>query len=69
MKFILFVEGKTEKQAVPEFLKQWLDPQLKQPVGIRAVRFEGWAELLRETPTKARLLTAQPKMTSLVSSH
>jgi hypothetical protein len=30
MKFVLFVEGYTEKKALPEFLKRWLDPRLSQ---------------------------------------
>ncbi len=41
MKFVLFVEGHTEKAAVGPFLKRWLDPQLSSPVGIKTVRFEG----------------------------
>ena len=42
MKFVLFVEGHTEKAALPAFLKRWLDPQLEQRVGLKPVRFEGW---------------------------
>ena len=38
MKFVLFVEGHTER-AIPEFLKRWLDPQLSQRAGIQTVRF------------------------------
>lgn len=41
MKFILLVEGEAEKLAIAEFLKRWLDPQLKQPVGIKVVNFHG----------------------------
>lgn len=44
MKIVLFVEGHTDKKALPEFFKKWLDPRLSQPVGIKVVRFEGWAE-------------------------
>lgn len=44
MKFVLFVEGHTEAKAIPGFLKRRLDPLLKEPVGIRPVRFEGWAD-------------------------
>lgn len=55
MRFILFVEGHTEQKAVPAFLKRWLDPRLDRPVGIKAVRFEGWAELLDDVATKTRL--------------
>jgi hypothetical protein len=43
MKFILFVEGYTEKQGILTFLKRYLDPRLSQPVGIKPVRFDGWA--------------------------
>lgn len=46
MKFVLFVEGHTESRAVPAFLKSWLAPRLAQPVGVQAVRFDGWAELM-----------------------
>jgi Domain of unknown function (DUF4276) len=42
MRFVLFVEGHTEKRVLAEFLKRWLDPQLPQKVGISTVRFEGW---------------------------
>jgi hypothetical protein len=53
MKFVLFVEGHTERKAIPAFLKRWLDPQLNQPVGIKPVRFEGWAELVDDAAKKA----------------
>jgi hypothetical protein len=55
MKFILFVEGYTEDKALPQFFKKWLDPQLTRPVGIKTVRFEGWPELLKDAPLKAKM--------------
>jgi len=55
MKFILFVEGKTEKKALAQFLKRWLDPQLTQPVGIRPVMFEGWRNYVDEIAKKVEL--------------
>jgi len=54
MRFVLFVEGETEK-ALPSFLKRWLDPQLPQRVGIQTVRFTGWAEQTREVGNRARM--------------
>ena len=45
MRFILFVEGYTEDKALPLFLKKWLDSKLINPVGIKVVRFDGWADL------------------------
>lgn len=53
MKFVLFVEGKTERVAVPSFTKRWLDVRLKQPVGMKVVKFNGWPEFDREIKTKA----------------
>lgn len=60
MKFVLFIEGYTER-AVPKFLKRWLDTRLAQPVGIQAVRFDGWAEMVKDAPLKARLYLNAPK--------
>lgn len=55
MKFVLFVEGHTEKKVVPDFLKRWLDPKLSQPVGIKSVRFEGWHDYANEIKKKVAL--------------
>lgn len=41
MRFLLFVEGQTEKYALRDFLKRWLDPKLKSRVGIDVVLFKG----------------------------
>ena len=61
MKFILFVEGHTEHQAIAGFLKRWLDPRLAVPVGVQTVRFDGWAEMVRDAPQKAKLYLNTPK--------
>lgn len=53
MKFVLFVEGYTER-ALPEFLKRWLD-RLTLPVGIRTVRFNGWRHYEDEIAKKVAL--------------
>ena len=55
MKFVLFVEGHTEKKVVPGFLKSWLDPKLSQPVGIKNVRFEGWHDYVDGIAKKVAL--------------
>jgi hypothetical protein len=60
VKFILFVEDHTEKKALPGFFKRWLDPKLRERVGIKVVRFEGCAELWRDGPQKARLYLEGP---------
>jgi hypothetical protein len=55
MKFVLFVEGHTERKALPEFLKRWLDARLPQRVGIKIVRFEGWRDYREEIAKKVEL--------------
>ena len=67
MKFILFVEGHTENKAIPSFLKRWLDPQLSKPVGIKSVRFEGWPELVKDSPTKANLYLSQDNVIAVIA--
>ena len=54
MKFVLFIEGKTEK-VVPAFLKRWLDVRLSKPVGIKTVIFEGWPQQWKDTPLKSKM--------------
>ncbi|MFZ2630873.1 MAG: DUF4276 family protein [Desulfosalsimonadaceae bacterium] len=67
MRFILFVEGYTEDKALPQFLKKWLDPRLTNPVGIRTVRFEGWPELLKDTPLKAKMHLNGPTKDDIIA--
>jgi hypothetical protein len=67
MKFILFVEGHTEKNALPAFLKTWLDPKLAQPAGISAVRFGGWRELVQETPKRANMYLNGPDKDAIIA--
>lgn len=67
MKFILFVEGYTENKALPQFLKKWLDPQLPSPVGIKTVRFEGWPELVKDAPLKAKMHLAGPDKNEIIA--
>jgi len=55
LKFTLFVEGHTEKRALPSFLKRWLDAKLPAPVGIKIVRFEGWHDYVKEIDKKVHL--------------
>ncbi len=66
MKFVLFVEGYTEQKAVPAFLKRWLDLQLSAPVGIQSVRFEGWPELVKDSPVKAKLYFAKRDVIAVI---
>lgn len=55
MKFVLLVEGDTEKDSAAQFLKRWLDPKLDQRVGIQVVPFQGYAQFLSKVATKAQM--------------
>ena len=67
MKFILLVEGKTERAAAAAFLKRWLDPQLHQPVGIQTVSFDGFADLVRKMATKAHMYLEGPQRGEIIA--
>lgn len=67
MKFIFFVEGDTEKKSLPVFLKKWIDPKLSKPVGVKIVRFNGWRELVNDTPKKAMLYLTGPQKDDIVA--
>jgi hypothetical protein len=67
MKFVLFIEGKTEK-VVPTFLKRWLDVRLNKPVGIKPVVFEGWPQQWADSPKKANMhLNDQTKANDVIA--
>ena len=55
MKFVLFVEGATERKGLPEFLKRWLDPRLPAPIGIKPVKFQGSPVYYEEIATRVDL--------------
>lgn len=67
MRFIFFVEGHTENKSLPQFLKKWLDPRLINPVGIRAIRFEGWSELVEDAPRKAKMHLNGPHKDDIIA--
>jgi hypothetical protein len=61
VKFVLLVEGFTEKETAASFLKRWLDQQgLRQPVGIRPVRFSGCQHFLNDVATRSRMFLSAP---------
>ena len=67
MKFMLFVEGYTEKKTIAPFLKRWLDPRLQQRVGIQVVRFDGWTEMVDDLLTKTRLHLHGPSADKIIA--
>ncbi|HEY3366824.1 MAG TPA: DUF4276 family protein [Symbiobacteriaceae bacterium] len=68
MKFVLFLEGDTEHKVVPAFLKRWLDPKLKAPVGIKGVNMGGWPEYIKEVPKKALMYLHGPDHDDIIAA-
>jgi hypothetical protein len=54
VKFVVFVEGETEKTAVVGFLKRWLDARLSKPVGVVPVFSRGCSDYLDSIQEKVR---------------
>ncbi len=67
MRFVLLVEGDTEKVAISGFLKRWLDPQLSDRVGVKVVNFKGNAQLVRKIVTKAQDYLDGPDASEIVA--
>ncbi|MBN2211890.1 MAG: DUF4276 family protein [Sedimentisphaerales bacterium] len=61
MKFVLLVEGTTEKNSIAAFLKRWLDKQLPYSVGVSADKLDGFGEFQRKAAKKAQMYLQGPK--------
>ena len=61
MKFVMFVEGHAEQNAIGPFLKRWLDPKLQNPVNITPIRFNGYGELLKDLVKRTNMILNDPK--------
>jgi len=67
MKFVLFVEGHTENKAVPEFLGRCLNSRLSERIGVKTVRYNGWADLLKDLPKRAEMYLNDPTQPDIVA--
>lgn len=69
-RFVIFVEGPTEAEVLPDFLGHWLNAagRLESKVGIKVVKFEGWAEMVKDLPRKVPLyLDTYPKSGEIIA--
>jgi len=67
MKFILFVEGESEKKILPVFLHKWLDTRLNNRVRIDPIKFRGWADLVKNSPQSALLELNGPEKDEIIA--
>ena len=61
MRIILFVEGDTEKFAVPEFLKRWLKGQLSTNIRVDAVCLKGVGNFLKHIENRVAANLNNPR--------
>jgi len=66
MKFVLFVEGHTERKCLQMFLKGWLDPRISQPVRMKVVRFNGWQDLAKDASRRAQMYLEGPDCDDII---
>ncbi len=66
MKIFLIVEGQTEKKALPDFIKRWLDPRLQKRVGLSVVSCGGNQKLVNDIERKARNILGDPKVIGVI---
>jgi hypothetical protein len=66
MKFIITVEGDTEREVLPEFVKRWLKPRLTYDIGIKAINFRGVGDYLKEFGKKSRLWLGEKDVIAVI---
>ena len=66
MKFVLFVEGDTER-VLKDFLKRWLDVRLSDKVHVDIFNFQGCYKLIKKTPKKANMYLSQSDVIGVIS--
>ncbi len=67
MRFVMFVEGRTERKAVPQFIARWLNEKLGQSVKIEAVSFDGSGGFVKDAPKRARMFIEEEDSGDLVA--
>lgn len=67
MKFVLLVEGSTERQAAAPFIKRWLDGEnLKAPVAVQAIDLGGWSKFRKDFAKRAAAFLTSPERAKIV---
>lgn len=67
MKFVVFVEGPTEKEILGSFLGGWLNGRLSHRVGVQTVKFSGWPGMVKDMPLKARKHLNAPDASKVIA--
>lgn len=68
MRFILFVEGKTEKQSLADFIARGINPRLDQPVRLSIVSFTGAGDYLSNIKQRVGLYFSAPQADAIIAA-
>lgn len=68
MKFVLFVEGVTEKLSAGQFLKRWLDARLSRSVRVMTVRANGVSDYYDSITKKVDLHLSGPRAGEIIAA-
>jgi hypothetical protein len=68
VKFILFVEGKTEKQSLADFVARSINPRLPSPVGFSVIKFEGVGDYIANIKRRVELYFSQRQQEPIVAA-
>ena len=58
MKFVMLVEGQTEKDSIADFVRRGLHPRLQERVGVSVVRFKGFGDYLSKIKDRVEIYLA-----------
>jgi hypothetical protein len=67
MKFVLLVEGETERRSLPEFLGRGLNQQLNKKVGIDTIDMRGWSNFTKEVRKRTHTHLDSPRANSIIA--
>lgn len=68
MKFVLFVEGKTEKEVLADFVSRGINPRLDIPVRISIVGFKGFGEYLSSIRDRVELYLSGREQREIIAA-
>jgi len=67
LKFILFVEGETERIAVPDLMQRWFSARLGNKIGVSPRNLNGWPNFLKDIGEQVKEHHASPKGEKIIA--
>jgi len=68
MKFIIFVEGKTERNILSDFIRRFLNVKFNDNIGVQIVKFNGWPDFKKGIAKKVNIHLKSPKKDEIIAA-